>query len=222
MPARTRRSGSEPGLLKTASKGRGRPSQVTKVPALSVTGATGSTTSAQPGHVGLALLEADHERRGLEGGAGGGRVGGVVGVHAADDDATEAAVGERGDDRVAVAAGGLGQVVDAPRGGGVDAGRGVAGGTTAGQQGRQAAGLDRAAVTGPAGHPGEPGAGGAGELDGGRQGAVVLGQPLADEDDAAGVEGGGAVVGQRAQRLGLARRGRSGPAGPSSWPGRGW
>ena len=63
MPARTRRSGSEAGLCSTASNGRGRPSQLTNVPALSVTGATGKHHVGDAGHLGLAQLEADHERR---------------------------------------------------------------------------------------------------------------------------------------------------------------
>ena len=46
IPDSTRRSGSEDGLANTASKDRARASHVTKVPALSVTGATGRTTSA--------------------------------------------------------------------------------------------------------------------------------------------------------------------------------
>ena len=66
IPARTRTSGRALGLVKTASKVRGRPSQLTNMPALSVTAATGNTTSAAAGHVGLAELEGDHEARGVE------------------------------------------------------------------------------------------------------------------------------------------------------------
>ena len=46
IPARTRRSGSELGLCRTLPNGRTLPSQLTKVPLRSVTGATGKTTSA--------------------------------------------------------------------------------------------------------------------------------------------------------------------------------
>ena len=160
MPASTRRSGSEAGLLKTASKGRVRPSQVTNVPALSDTGATGNTTSATRVTSVSRTSSATTNGR-VERGAGAGRVGGVVGVDAAHDHGTQRAVGERGDDRVGVATSGLGDLVDAPGGGHVDAGSGIGDRPAAGQQGRQAAGLDRATVTGTARHPGEPGAGSA-------------------------------------------------------------
>src|SRR4051794_2943334 len=46
IPASTRASGRALGLVNTASKGRVRPSQFTNIPALSVTAATGKTTSA--------------------------------------------------------------------------------------------------------------------------------------------------------------------------------
>ena len=111
------------------------------------------------GHVGLAQLERDHERRGLDRGAGRGRVAGVVGVDATDDQAAELAGDQGGDDRVGVAADRVGQVVDAPVGGGVDAGGRVGDRAAAGQQVGQAAGLDRTAVTGTTRDPGQPGTG---------------------------------------------------------------
>ena len=85
MPARTRRSGSDAGLPRTASNGRGRPSQVTKVPALSVTGGDREHDVGRAGHVGLAQLEGHDERRRGERVAEGLRVRGVVGVDATDD-----------------------------------------------------------------------------------------------------------------------------------------
>ena len=94
------------------------------------------------GHLGLAQVEGDHERGGLDRGAGGSGIGRVVGVDAADDQAAELTVDQRGHDRVGVAADGLGQGVDAPGGGGVDAGGGVGDRAAAGQQVGQAAGLD--------------------------------------------------------------------------------
>ena len=57
-----------------------------------------------PGHVGLALLERDHEAGGLERRTERRGVGRVVGVDAADDQAAELAGRDRGDDRVGVAA----------------------------------------------------------------------------------------------------------------------
>ena len=154
-----RRSGSELGLEKTASKVRGRPSQVTNMPALSTTGATGKTTSAARVTSVSRSSSATTNDAAVDRGAGGRRVAGVVGVDAADDQATELARDQRGDDRVGVAAGGLGQVVDAPVGGGVDPGGGVGDRAAAGQQVGQAAGLDRTAVAGAARDPGQPGAG---------------------------------------------------------------
>ena len=91
MPARIRRSGSELGLAKTASKVRGRPSQVTNMPGLSLDRRDREDDVGGAGHVGLAELERDHERRGRDRGAGRGRVAGVVGVDATDDQATELA-----------------------------------------------------------------------------------------------------------------------------------
>ena len=159
MPASTRRSGSEVGLPKHRLE-RARAA----LPVHERAGLVGDRRDREhhvggAGHVGLAQLEGDHEARGVERGAGRGRVGGVVGVDAADDQAAELAGGQGRDDRVGVAAGGLGQRVDAPGGGGVDARGGVGDRAAAGQQVGQAAGLDRAAVAGAARHPGQPGAG---------------------------------------------------------------
>ena len=94
---------------------RGRPSQLTNVPALSLTGATGNTTSAARVTSVSRSSRADHEparprsRRGRRPGRP------VVGVDAADDQAAELAGGQRGEDRVGVAAGGLGQARRRPR-----------------------------------------------------------------------------------------------------------
>ena len=95
---------------------------------------------------------------GGDGRAGGRGVGGVVGVDATDDQAAELAGGEGGDDRVGVAALGLGQAVDAPGGGDVDAGgrrrrpggRRAAG--SAGSRSRPRRGHRRGAGPRPAGH----------------------------------------------------------------------
>ena len=169
MPASTRLSGSACGLVKTASNERGRPSQVTKMPALSIAAADREDDVGRAGHVGLAQLERDHERRRVERGAERRRVRGVVGVDAADDETAELTGVDRGDDLVGVAAGRLGQGLEAPGGGHVDARLGVGDRAAAGQQVRQAAGLDRAAVAGPARHPGQPGTGARGEPQRGRQ-----------------------------------------------------
>ena len=83
----------------------------------------------------------------------------VGGVHATDDQAAELAGGGRGDDGVAVPAGGLGQVLDAPCGGQVDPRGGVGDRTATGQQGRQRAGLDGAPVTRAARDPRDAGTG---------------------------------------------------------------
>ena len=84
---------------------------------------------------------------------------------------------------------------------------------------RQRAGLERAALTGAAGHPGQACAGRVGQRRGGGQRAGHRGEPLADEDDrVTGLEclgcAGSAIValavgGQRLEHLGLgAGRGR--------------
>ncbi len=170
------------------------------------------------GHVGLAQLEADHEAGRVEGGAEGGGVGGVVGVDAADHEAAEVALGERGDDGVAVAADLGGQRLHAPRGGHVDAGRGLGERASAGQQVGQGTGLDRTAVTGAARAPrrgghrcrrGEVGRGASAPRG-------CCGEALADEDDRVL---GDAVLGvrERADGLDLGAGGGRRRGGPSSW-----
>ncbi len=156
------------------------------------------------GHFGLAQLQSNHERRRRDGRPSGGRVGGVVRVDTADHQAAEVTGDQGGDDRVAVAARGLGQVVDAPGGGGIDARRGLGHGTATGQQGRQAAGLDRTAVTRPAGHPSQPGSGLLRQRRRGRQGTWHGRQPLADQDHGGLVD---AVVGVSEQSVQRCRLG---------------
>ena len=106
MPASTRRSGSDVGVGEDrVERCAARPSQVTNVPALSVTGATGKTTSAtRVTSVSRSSRATTNDAR-VERRAEGRRVGGVVGVDAADDQAAELAGVERGHDRVGVAAG---------------------------------------------------------------------------------------------------------------------
>ena len=159
MPARMRRSGSDDGTSSTASKGRGRPSQVTNVPALSLTGATGKTTSATRVTSLSRSSRATTNDAAVERRTEGRGVGRVVGVDAAHDQAVNLAGVDGGDDLVGVAAGRLGQAVDAPRGGGVDPGGSIGDRTAAGQQVGQAPGLDRTPVAGASRHPGQLGAG---------------------------------------------------------------
>ena len=150
------------------------------------------------GHVGLAQLERDHERRGVERGAERRRVRGVVGVDAADDEPAELTGVDRGDDLVGVAARRLGQRLEAPGGGHVDPGLGVGDRAAAGQQVREAAGLDRAAVARTPRDPGQPGAGARREPGRGRQRARRGRQPLADHDHRGRVE---RVVAGQAERV---------------------
>ena len=92
----------------------------------------------------------------------------------------------------------------------------------------QRAGLDRAALAGPARHPGEAGPGGLGEPDDGGQRAGDGGEPLADEDHhvVAGERVGGlldARVARCAGRRGPRPRcpGAVGSSAPTASPGRG-
>ena len=149
-------------------------------------------------HVGLPQLESDHERRGLERGAESRGVSGVVGVDAADDEATERTGVDRGDDLVGVPAGRLGQGLEAPGRGHVDPGPGVPDWAAAGQQVREAAGLDRAAVTRPSRHPSQPGAGARRQPERRGQRARRRRQPLADHDHRGRVE---RVVTRHAERV---------------------
>ena len=150
----------------------GRPSQVTKVPALSLTGATGKTTSAaRVTSVSRSSSETTNDAA-ASAAAEGGRVRGVVGVDAADDQAAELA-GEprrprsrrrRGRRRRAA--------LSTPQAAAASTrAAGSATGRPPGSRLGQAAGLDRAAVTGPARDPGQPGAGLGGQRGGGREGA---------------------------------------------------
>ncbi len=115
MPARIRRSGSERRGGEDRVEGA-RPA----LPGDEHAGLVGDRGDGEdhvgdPGHVGLAQLERDHERRAVERRAERRRVGRVVGVDAADDEAVQLAGDQRRDDLVGVAAGGLGQRVDTPR-----------------------------------------------------------------------------------------------------------
>jgi hypothetical protein len=110
------------------------------------------------GHLGEPQLEADDELRSLDGGGRRSGVARVGWVHPADDETAQLTLVERGDDRVAVTTGTLGQRVDAPGCRDVHASGRVGDRTPTRQQGRQAARLDRTAVAPlgaaprPAGH----------------------------------------------------------------------
>ncbi len=206
MPARTRRSGSDAGLPSTASNGRGRPSQVTKVPALSVTGATGNTTSAAR----VTSVSRSSRATTNDAAASASRKACGSAVSSGSTPPTTRPPSSpligRGHDRVGVAAGLLGQAVDAPGGGDVDPGPGVGQRAAAGQQLGQAAGLDGTAVAGPARHPGQPGAGLRGQRDRGGVGAGRGREPLAEQDHRGAVDAVVALGAERLERGGLLAR----------------
>ena len=225
MPARIRRSGSEVGLRedRLERRGRGPPRSRTCRPCR-VTGATGNTTSAARVTSVSRSSRRDHERRGLERGAGGRpgrrcRRGRRHRRRRPPSSPATAAATIASASRPAAS----GRRSTPQRGGGVDAGRGVGDRAAAGQQVRQAAGLDRAAVTGPTRHPGEPGAGLARPARPRRCSAPGDGrQPLADQDHRGLVDAVLGLLDERRRSRRPRRRGRCGPACRSSWPGRGW
>ena len=135
------------------------------------------------------------------------RIGQVGRVDARHDQGAELAAGGGGEDRRGVAAGLAGQRALAPGPGHLGAGRGVGHRPADGQQPGQGAGLDRAALAGPAGHPGQPRARRGREPGHRGQRARHLGQPLADQDHRA----------RRVERL----AGALPQGGPGGSPGRG-
>ena len=125
IPARTRASGRALGLTKTASNARTRPSQFTNMPALSVTGATGKTTSAAAVTSvsrcsrATTKLAASRAARNADGSA----------VSSGSTPPTTRPPSSPEDSAATIASPSRpalsGRLVDPPGGGGVDAGRGV-------------------------------------------------------------------------------------------------
>ena len=195
---------------------RTRPSQSTKVPAFSACAATGSTTSATAVTAeGRISSDTTNGRAKAVGGTGDAEVGGV---DATDDERAELAGRRCRDDAGRVAARGVVEGLHTPGGGDLGACRGIRERAATGQQGGQRTGLERTALTGPAGHPGEAGAGGLGEGGRGAQRTGDRREALADEHHgvvAQALARGGDDVGagtltEGAQHLGLGDRARSG------------
>ena len=180
------------------------------------------------GHRRRAQLEADDERRGVERGQRGGRVGQVV----AGRRRRRAARGPRRCARAARIADGVAARAAATGGRRPRRWRRRRGRRRRRRAGRRAAGsgsapaLERAALTGPARHPGEPGAGGLDQPDDRGQRAGHRRQPLADQHHGAGA--GSArqrrrlgVAQQRVEHLGLGAGRRRRAACRTASPGRG-
>ncbi len=137
--------------------GDGLPSWGT-MPDFSVTGATGNTTSARAVTSEVAQLQADDETGGLDRGECGVRVGQVGRFDAADEQRVQLAVRGGVEDGGGVAPGAVRQLGEVPGVGDLLTGGGIGDRSAAGQQGGQAAGVQRAALAGPARDPGQPGA----------------------------------------------------------------
>ena len=147
------------GTASAAPNEPGLPSQFTNVPAFSAAAATGSTTSARSVTALTRSSRLTTNRRGLERVQRRRRVGQVARVHAGDDQRVEVPRRRGGQDLRRVPAGLAGQRGHPP--GPRDLGpRGLVGDRpAAGQEIGQRAGLDRAALAGPARYPGQPRAG---------------------------------------------------------------
>ena len=110
MPARTRRSGSEPGLLEhRLERARRGPPRLTKRAGLLGDRGDREDHVGGAGHVGLAELEADDEAARPRARRGRGRVGRSAGSTPPTTSPPRLAARERGEDRVGVAAGGSGR-----------------------------------------------------------------------------------------------------------------
>ena len=118
------------------------------------------------GDLAVSQFQADHEVRGVQRGQHGVRIGEVGGFDAADQQRAQASVGCTGQYAVGVTSGRRRQFSDVPCGTDLRAGGVVGQWAAAGQQRRQRAGIQRAALAGPPWHPGQPGAGGVGEARG--------------------------------------------------------
>ena len=161
MPASTRRSGSDDGSCSTLPNGRTRPSQLTNMPDLSVTGATGKTTSAARVTVGLRGPRGDHEAGGVDRGsrasAGSGRSARSTPPTTRPPSSPAAAAATIASPSRPAPSGRSSTPQAVAE---VDAGGGVGDRTATGQQVGQRTGLERAAVTGATRDPRQLGAGG--------------------------------------------------------------
>ena len=167
-----------------ASNGRGRPSQLTNVPAFSVDRRDGEHDVGAVGDGAVAQLQAHHERRGVDGGQCRRRVGQVVEFDAADqqgaaanrrrpharmpDVSRPASAGRSSTCHAAATSARAAGSVDRP---------------AAGQKIGCRTGFQRAAVAGASRHPADPCAGRIGQSERRGVGAGRAGEALADQDD---------------------------------------
>ena len=152
-----------------------------KVPAFSVTGAMGNTTSARSVTALLAQLQADDEGRGFDCGARAVGIGEVVEVDAADEQRLQrsvAAAAARIADVSRPAA--SGSVVGVPRGRHLGTRGGVGQWSSAGQKVGRRTGFQRATIACSTRHPSQPRAGRRGQARGRRVRTRRIRQPFAD------------------------------------------
>ena len=166
------------------------------------------------GHLGGTHLQRYDEAGRLDGRACESRVVEVGRVDATDDQSAELAGRRSSDDGVAVAADGLGEVLDTPGGGQVDPGGSVGDRTATGQQVGQRTRFHGSAVTRATRHPGDPCTGGAGQSGHGGESAGRGRGALTHEQQGVLVERDVVVMGEGVERGSLlARTGRDQRAG---------